>query len=466
MLLMLRIIMANFVCHTSYSVMDSFFPQDAQAKGLSLDTIGAVFMAFPLVVICSSPMVGPLMCRHGVPVVYVSGLAILAAATFAFAFCVHLPDGLPFAAGCVALRLVQGLGSALEEAAAYALIVSIAHEHVSLFLGVTEISTGMGYLVGPPMGGLLYSAASFPAPFLAIAILLACVALWVGTALLGPLTTRPARVRPRVELTDARDLRARERSDRSQSARSQSARSQSARSQSARSSALPLTEGADESEESDRRSLFSATAVLPNVRSMRNASAKRNGVRIISAPSRSGAEGRRRTDGLACAGGAAEEAGGARRRGGRSAKSSADGAAIARHREGGQPPPLTFYKLLQYRQERTPFSHMSHPIPPISHRCNSSSSLSSGCSRLCGVRRGLSCRCLPRAGARRPRPLPGLCADTSRDRTPLLPLIARLHLRVSRCGCVNTTKKSRPITRHVPRPHTCPNSEWIRHTHR
>lgn len=195
MLLMLRIIMANFVCHTSYSVMDSFFPQDAQAKGLSLDTIGAVFMAFPLVVICSSPMVGPLMCRHGVPVVYVSGLAILAAATFAFAFCVHLPDGLPFAAGCVALRLVQGLGSALEEAAAYALIVSIAHEHVSLFLGVTEISTGMGYLVGPPMGGLLYSAASFPAPFLAIAILLACVALLVGTALLGPLTTRPARVR-------------------------------------------------------------------------------------------------------------------------------------------------------------------------------------------------------------------------------------------------------------------------------
>ena len=362
MLLMLRIIMANFVCHTSYSVMDSFFPQDAQAKGLSLDTIGAVFMAFPLVVICSSPMVGPLMCRHGVPVVYVSGLAILAAATFAFAFCVHLPDGLPFAAGCVALRLVQGLGSALEEAAAYALIVSIAHEHVSLFLGVTEISTGMGYLVGPPMGGLLYSAASFPAPFLAIAILLACVALLVGTALLGPLTTRPARVRkkkkPRVELTNARELKARERSDRSQSDRS---------------SALPLTEGADESEESDRRSLFSATVVLPNVRSMRNASAKRNGVRIISAPLRRGAEGRRRTDGLACAGGAAEEAGGARRRGGRSAKSSADGAAIARHREGVEPPPLTFYKLLQYRQERTPFSHMSHPIPPTSHRFNSCS---------------------------------------------------------------------------------------------
>ena len=52
---------------------------------------------------------------------------------------------------------------------------------------------------------------------------------------------------------------------------------------------------------------------------------------------------------------------------------AADGAAIARHREGVEPPPLTFYKLLQYRQERTPFSHMSHPIPPTSHRFNSCS---------------------------------------------------------------------------------------------
>ena len=48
----------------------------------------------------------------------------------------------------------------------YAIIADIDSENVSFFLGITEISTGLGYMVGPPVGGLLFSFGGFAMPFL------------------------------------------------------------------------------------------------------------------------------------------------------------------------------------------------------------------------------------------------------------------------------------------------------------
>lgn len=48
------------------------------------------------------------------------------------------------------------LSSALEETAAYAIIAELEPDRVSLFLGICEISTGVGYMIGPPLGGLLF----------------------------------------------------------------------------------------------------------------------------------------------------------------------------------------------------------------------------------------------------------------------------------------------------------------------
>merc|ERR1712087_280588 len=45
-------------------------------------------------------------------------------------------------------------------------------ERVSLYLGICEISTGLGYMVGPPLGGSLFSLGGFAAPFLILGLAL------------------------------------------------------------------------------------------------------------------------------------------------------------------------------------------------------------------------------------------------------------------------------------------------------
>jgi MFS family permease len=84
---------------------------------------------------------------------------------------------LPFAAWCFAMRLAQGVGSAMEETAMYAIIADLDAERVSLYLGICEISTGLGYMVGPPLGGMLFSLGGFAMPFLVLGMLVMPAAL-------------------------------------------------------------------------------------------------------------------------------------------------------------------------------------------------------------------------------------------------------------------------------------------------
>ena len=46
------------------------------------------------------------------------------------------------------------------------------HSQVSFFMGLTEISTGLGYMVGPPLGGMLFAAGGFATPFVVLGLAL------------------------------------------------------------------------------------------------------------------------------------------------------------------------------------------------------------------------------------------------------------------------------------------------------
>ena len=39
-------------------------------------------------------------------------------------------------------------------------------------MGLTEISTGLGYMVGPPLGGMLFAAGGFATPFVVLGLAL------------------------------------------------------------------------------------------------------------------------------------------------------------------------------------------------------------------------------------------------------------------------------------------------------
>ena len=169
--------LANLACHSVYSVLASFFPQEAKAKGMSDDGVGLVFAIFAAVI--SSPRRSwgsscPSTARCGSTSV---GVATVSVSSICFAFASWVPAGLPFAAYCFAMRLVQGIGSALEETAMYAIIADLDTEHVTFYLGICEISTGLGYMIGPPLGGFLFAAGGFSMPFVVLGLAVAPAAL-------------------------------------------------------------------------------------------------------------------------------------------------------------------------------------------------------------------------------------------------------------------------------------------------
>lgn len=170
--------LTNLVGNSLYSIMDAFFPQQAEAKLLSPEAIGAIFAAFPAVVFLTAPSASRLMDRIGTRTTFLVGCCAISIGTLSFSAALILPDGAPFAAWCMVMRLLQGAGGALEEASAYVLIASLAGSNVTFYLGLTELSTGLGYMLGPPIGAVLYMAGGFPAPFIsaACALLLASYA--------------------------------------------------------------------------------------------------------------------------------------------------------------------------------------------------------------------------------------------------------------------------------------------------
>jgi MFS family permease len=145
-LVLICINLANLVCHAVYSVLAAFFPQEAAAKGMGDDATGIIFATFAAVIFLCSPWAGRLMTRYGKVRVYISGLLLVSVSTIFFSMATWFSAGTPFAAWCLCFRVLQGIGSAMEETAAYAIIVDIDTENVSFFLGICEISTGLGYM--------------------------------------------------------------------------------------------------------------------------------------------------------------------------------------------------------------------------------------------------------------------------------------------------------------------------------
>lgn len=168
---------ANLFCHSVYSVLASFFPQEAKAKGMSDDGVGLVFAIFAAVIFVCSPLAARLMSKHGKVWVYIWGICTVSVSSILFSVASAVPSGWPFATWCFAMRLIQGIGAAMEETAMYAIIADLDTEQVTLYLGICEISTGLGYMIGPPLGGFLFAWGGFSMPFIVLGFAVAPAAL-------------------------------------------------------------------------------------------------------------------------------------------------------------------------------------------------------------------------------------------------------------------------------------------------
>lgn len=148
-----------------YSLVVPFLPKRAADLGASPLLIGLLFSAYAGGLLCATPAAAVAVERLGSRTALLLGLSALFFSTICFAFASTLP--LLFVA-----RAAQGVSASITWIAGLALVAQLfdSRERSAVF-GRIFAATGVGMLIGPPLGGILYTAGGPGAPFIAAVIL-------------------------------------------------------------------------------------------------------------------------------------------------------------------------------------------------------------------------------------------------------------------------------------------------------
>ncbi|XP_041465048.1 MFS-type transporter SLC18B1-like [Lytechinus variegatus] len=179
-----------FLDQVSFSVLAPFFPREAKDKGVSGLQIGFIFGAFALVNVIFSPIFGKFLPKLGAKFTFVSGVWIVAGCNILFGFCDEISSTLTFIIFCYVVRCTAALGTAAAVTASFTIAAQTFPGHVAQTIGLMETFGGLGYMIGPVIGGFLYEVGGndYKIPFIVLGCAdLVCVVL--SLALLPPIVS-------------------------------------------------------------------------------------------------------------------------------------------------------------------------------------------------------------------------------------------------------------------------------------
>ncbi|MDY5785590.1 MFS transporter, partial [Corynebacterium sp.] len=180
-----------FIIALGYGFIAPILPQFTASFGVSLAAAGAVVSIFAAARLIGAPGAGLLVDRLGSRPVYLTGLFIVAGATFLVAFAQaywHI----------FALRFIAGFGSTMFTLSAQALIVRVTHPSIR---GRANAMYATAFLLGNIIGPVIGAALSFlgfriPFAIYGIVVALAAVLVWVATSTTRGKVVLPPRLPP------------------------------------------------------------------------------------------------------------------------------------------------------------------------------------------------------------------------------------------------------------------------------
>ena len=164
---------AAFIIALGYGLIAPVLPQFAGSFGVSMAAAGAVISIFAFARLLGAPGAGRLVDKLGSRPIYLTGLLIVAGATFFIAFVNAYWQ-------ILALRFIAGFGSTMFTLSAQALIVRVTHPSIRGRANALYASAFLvGNVVGPIIGAAL-SFLGFRAPFVIYGLAGAGAAIAVG----------------------------------------------------------------------------------------------------------------------------------------------------------------------------------------------------------------------------------------------------------------------------------------------
>ena len=149
-----------------YSTIAPLYALEAKNRDTTTTVIGLVFSTYPFMIFILSPIAGKFLPQLGPVSTLFVGSFLEGFAEILFGFIVYTQKQWMFVLFSFLLRIVAGVGASLSRTALISVLSALYPDHVSIIFGILEFASGVGLMVGPFLGGLLYGMGGFKIPFI------------------------------------------------------------------------------------------------------------------------------------------------------------------------------------------------------------------------------------------------------------------------------------------------------------
>jgi len=158
------------------SLQPPFYPLEAENKGATPRQYGFVFGIFNLCAFLTAPIFGKYGPKLGPTNLYRFGAFIQAVCGIGFGFLKFIDDLPSFLALSYILRALSGIADAASWSSVLSILMKLFPSKVARIMAWTETFFGLGFMIGPALGSLLYGVGGFGLPFFTVGGLAFCVA--------------------------------------------------------------------------------------------------------------------------------------------------------------------------------------------------------------------------------------------------------------------------------------------------
>jgi len=164
---MLVLCFVNFCSCTGFTLLTTFFPHESMEKrGITSTQNSLIFAVYALINIFACPFFGYFLPTIGARTMLLIGIAVSAIGALLFSF-LHLEmDPLRFVIFACITRVIQAFACSMYLTAAYSIMTHVWSERRTQAVGLLEMTTGCGMVIGPMVGSALYNASGFALPFI------------------------------------------------------------------------------------------------------------------------------------------------------------------------------------------------------------------------------------------------------------------------------------------------------------
>ena len=159
--LVISILSITALSNAAYAIIAPFLPFEFKRKGVDQNWIGYIFAIYSLAVIFCSPLVGKMICKYGRRNLIVVGMLLMGASFVVFGFTSDIEHKETFITMSLLNRFIQGFASSLIQTTMYSICTNFYPDNKEAMVGYIEAVTGIGLILGPLIGSVLYALGGY-----------------------------------------------------------------------------------------------------------------------------------------------------------------------------------------------------------------------------------------------------------------------------------------------------------------